>query len=157
MSEKLKMPALPLTGSCQCGAVRYTISEAPVGFYICHCTECQKQSSSAFGQSLRIKTGSLEVTGELAERIRDMPDGRNVRGQFCPACGTRMFHRRTAYEELMNVKAGTLDDTSWLRPAGHIWTRSKQAWVEIPEDALSYEGQPERFDALNARWAEMIG
>lgn len=157
MVEKLNMPPLPLAGGCQCGAVRYTISEVPVGLYICHCTECQKQSSSAFGQSLRIKTESLQVTGEVAERIREMSDGRNVRGQFCGTCGTRLFHRRAAYAELMNVKAGTLDDTSWLRPAGHIWTRSKQAWVEIPAEVMSYEKQPESFDALNARWAEMVG
>lgn len=157
MVEKLEMPPLPLSGGCQCGAVRYFIHTTPVVLYICHCTECQKQASSAFGQSLRIQTDSLTATGDMAERIREMPGGRNVRGQFCPNCGTRLFHRRTAYAELMNVKAGTLDDTSWLRPAGHIWTRSKQAWVQIGDGELSYETQPDNYDAMIARWGEMLG
>jgi Glutathione-dependent formaldehyde-activating enzyme len=77
-------------------------------------------------------------------------------GDFCPDCGVRLIHRRDAYGTEASLKAGSLDDTSWLVPAGHIWTRSKQKWVTIPRDSLAYEAQPEDFGPLKERWREMI-
>jgi hypothetical protein len=41
------------------------------------------------------------------------------------------------------VKPGTLDDTSWLHPIGHIWTRSAQPWVPIPQDSVIFESHPD--------------
>jgi hypothetical protein len=54
---------------------------------------------------------------------------------FCPSCGTRIYHRIDAG---ISVKAGTLDDTSSLRPAAHYWTRRKQPWVTIPDGVCSF-------------------
>ncbi|MCB9994506.1 MAG: GFA family protein [Hyphomicrobiaceae bacterium] len=143
---------LPQTGGCQCGAVRYELSGMPLTFYLCHCTECQKQSSSAFGESLRVRSADLRIDGQMAERLRTSPEGKSVLGRFCLKCGTRLFHSRPGYGETLNIKAGTLDDTSWLKPAGHIWTDSKQSWFEIGPGELSYPRQPENDHALIARW-----
>ena len=41
-----------------------------------------------------------------------------------------------------NVKAGALDDTSWLRPTVHLWTRSNQPWITLPEGDRTFETQP---------------
>ena len=156
MNETIALPAFPITGGCQCGAVRYRLDAPPVVFYICHCTECQKQSSSGFGESFRVRRSDLTIEGELAPFERESASG-GVVGEFCPRCGTRLFHHRGKYAEMLNIKAGTLDDTSWLRPAGHIWTRSKQPWVKIGADELAYERQPEDKDAaLIARWNAMV-
>ena len=157
MTERLDMPDLPLTGGCQCGTIRYRLTGAPVVFYICHCTECQKQSSSGFGESLRVRTADLEIEGSVSTFIRDAASDKSVSCDFCPQCGSRLFHRREGHEALLNIKAGTLDNATWLKPAGHIWTKSKQSWVEIPHGDLEYEGQPENYDALSARWRIMLG
>ena len=42
------MVKLPLVGGCQCGALRYEVSAAPVMVYNCHCTNCQKIGGGAF-------------------------------------------------------------------------------------------------------------
>lgn len=138
-------------GGCQCGAVRYTLRAMPHVVYCCHCTQCQKQSSSAFGISVRVNEADLTVSGDVAQFEQSI-SGKPVIRQFCPACGTRLFHRRKDYAAMLNIKGGTFDDTRWLKPAGHIWTGSKLAWVILPEDALTYEGQPENYDALAARY-----
>ncbi len=152
----LETPALPLEGGCQCGAVRYTISGPPVVFYLCHCTECQKQSSSAFGESLRVNLADFTISGPTRTWRRPIGDGtRHQACTFCDTCGTRLTHQRPGYGDRLNVKAGTLDDTRWLVPAGHIWTRSKQAHVAIGPDELTYPQQPEADATLEARWRAM--
>ncbi len=153
--RKTILPALPLAGGCQCGAVRYRVTGRPVVFYLCHCSECQRHTSSAFGESLRIRREDFAVEGALAVTRRTAESGAVREGWFCPACGVRIWHGSTGSAEV-NVKAGTLDDTSWLVPAGHIWTRSKQPFVAIAADELTYTGQPDDgYAALKQRWAEM--
>jgi hypothetical protein len=66
---------------------------------------------------------------------------------FCADCGTRLYHvpDGASYPN-RNVKPGTLDDTSWLKPTIHFWTRSAQKWVRIPEGETQYETQPETVE-----------
>lgn len=150
-------PPLPLTGGCQCGRIRYRLNARPLVFYLCHCRECQRQTSSAFGESLRFAREALEVDGDLEVFRRTSDAGHAREGWYCPDCGVRIWHGSQGSGEL-NIKAGTLDDTSWLTPAGHIWTRSKQPFVAIGADELAYEGQPDdNYQALRDRWAVMLG
>ena len=144
---------LPLAGGCQCGACRYAISAPPLTLYACHCTECQRQSGSAFGMSMPVPRAGFAITrGTPATWRRVAASGRAVDCAACPTCGTRLAHFPTRNDAVVNVKAGTLDDTTWLRPVGHLWTRSAQSWVTIPIDVLAYAGQPSDFDALYAAW-----
>jgi hypothetical protein len=141
------------TGGCQCGKIRYEIQGEPLTLYLCHCKECQKQSSSAFGMSLTVPRDAVVlVQGEPKAWTRGADSGREVTCLFCDRCGTRLFHKRTYSKETINVKAGTLDDTSWLRPVGNIWTRSAQPWVSISDQMLNYEGQPEDVQPLWEKW-----
>ncbi len=154
---RIDLPEFPLTGGCQCGKVRYHLTAAPVVFYQCHCTECQTQSASAFGQSMRVRARHLLVAGEVRTFSRSTARDTELACDFCPECGVRLFHRRPQYADRLNIKAGTLDDTSWLVPAGHIWTGSKQPGIILGENALIYAGQPDDgYAALEQRWQEMI-
>ncbi|MEM5474567.1 GFA family protein [Hoeflea sp. AS60] len=153
--QKTSVPSLPLTGGCQCGRVRYRLLAQPLVFYLCHCTECQRHTSSAFGESLRFMREALDVDPGLSCVTRMSESGKKRQGWFCPDCGVRIWHSTSGSAEI-NIKAGTLDDTSWLVPAGHIWCSSKQPFMKISEDELSYEGQPtDSYEALKLRWRDM--
>ncbi|RFC62137.1 GFA family protein [Fulvimarina endophytica] len=153
----VSLPELPLTGGCACGKVRYAISGVPQALYFCHCTECQRQSSSAYGMSLRVDPAHVEVTGAMRTVSRTSETGGTRYGDFCPSCGVRIQHRSENDPGRLNIKAGTLDDTSWLVPAGHIWVSSRQPHVTISENELSYPRQPEdKAAAIKARWREML-
>lgn len=155
--EYVTLPPFPLTGGCQCGAVRFRLKAAPVVFYLCHCTDCQKQSSSAFGESVKVRSADVEIEGEVA-LFHATADSCAIKWcEFCPKCGSRLFHGRKPGAETFNMKGGTFDDVSWLTPAGHIWTRSKQPFVAIADDALSYATVPQSYEPLMARWRAMIG
>ena len=82
--------------------------------------------------------------------------------QFCPQCGSRLFHQRAQYKAdpagaMMNVKGGTLDCIAELEPAGHIWLASRQKGTVIAPGLLEYDGQPENYDALMQAWSAKHG
>jgi hypothetical protein len=134
---------LPQEGGCQCGAVRYRIVGAPMFLGVCHCTECQKQSGSAFGMSLVVRKDDwVLLRGTLKAFTRTSDSGRPVICAFCPECGTRIHHEPAYIQGVFNVKPGTLDDTSWLQPIAHAWTASKQPWLALPEGTPTFERQP---------------
>lgn len=142
MSDR-KSIILPIKGGCQCGQVRYEITGSPQTFYCCHCTECQAQAASAFGMSLRVDGGQVKLSGAMSSYIRDEGKPTQVQCLFCPECGSRILHRRDAGSADYSIKAGSLDDKRAMEPVGHIWTRSKQPWVILPEDMPQYDTQPD--------------
>jgi len=151
----IRFPSFPLTGGCQCGAVRFELRAAPVVFYLCHCTTCQQQSSSAFGQSVKVRAADVTIHGELAVFEAPSASGRPKVCEFCPKCGSRIAHGRRPGAEAFNLKGGSFDDHSWLVPAGHIWTSSKQPFVAIADNELQYAHQPPDYEALSAKWRAM--
>src|SRR5215212_1924710 len=82
-------PKSSLTGGCQCGQVRYEMTGAPLKTYVCHCRECQKQSASAFGISVIVKSAEVRLlTGSLQRWSRPTDTGRRLACFFCVQCGS---------------------------------------------------------------------
>jgi len=90
--------------------------------------------------SLRVPSDGVELYGDHGAYVRDCGLATEAEGIFCSACGSRVIHRGRGKDSGSSVKAGSLDDRSWLKPVGHIWTGSAQKWVKM--DGLLYEGQP---------------
>ncbi len=79
--------------------------------------------------SLVVARDAVQLTrGEVQTFVTKTQDGREKLGAFCATCGVRIYN---ATERLMSVKAGTLDDRSWLRPDGHYWVSRQQNWLEF--------------------------
>ena len=141
----------PYLGGCQCGAVRYRITSEPIVVFACHCTICQTQSGSAFAMAARFPRESFALTkGALRSFGRLAESGQRFTNSFCPECGTRIHHQADRSPGHISLKPGTLDDTSWLRPSHHVFTRSAQKWVVIPSDAQAFETMPAGRDWLSA-------
>lgn len=133
--------------------MRYRLIDAPLTFYACHCTECQRQSGSAFGLSLLVREPAIEATGDLSLWSRPTDSGATMDCYFCPQCGTRLWHkvrreRNDARGAILSVKGGSLDIARRLAPVGHIWTGSRMAGSQIPADALTFDRAPPGFDPL---------
>jgi hypothetical protein len=140
-------------GQCQCGEVKYRVIGTPVTLFACHCTDCQRQSSSAFGMALWVRNAKIKfLVGRVKDWIRTLPSGRDMTCSFCPTCGVRLFHKLNGQTELMSIKPGTLNDTRLLQPVGHIWMKSKQNWVQISPSSLQYSGNPENSEELISVW-----
>lgn len=149
-------PGYPCHGGCVCGAVRYRLLEEPLELHVCHCTDCQRLTGTAFVLTMAIQRPSLEVErGETQVLSFETPEGIARRDHRCPGCGSRLWSEPPKLPEILSLRPGTLDDTSWLRPIAHIWTASAQPWVPVPEpseDLLVYERQPEDDMELVRAW-----
>jgi hypothetical protein len=130
---------LPQEGSCRCGRVRLRITKAPMLTMACHCTGCQKMSSSAFSLSAAIPTDGFEVIG--GEPVIGGLHGAS-RHYFCGYCMTWMFTRPEGVDFFVNIRVTMLDDPSWFTPYMETWTSEKLPWATTPA--------PHSFAALPA-------
>jgi hypothetical protein len=136
----------PLSGSCQCGAVTYTVNAEPLFTYACHCSNCQKRTGSAFSLGLIVTTAALDLNGALTAWSRVSEQGNTNTRYSCAACGNIIYGIGDNNPELAKLQAGTLEDTSAVEPEVHLWTVKKQPWVTLPARVRQFETQPE--DAL---------
>ena len=133
----------PMNGSCQCGAVTYSVSAEPLFTYACHCHSCQKRTGSAFSMGLVIVADTLQVKGELTPWSRTSDEGNTNTRYSCASCGNIIYGTGESNPELAKLQAGTLDDTSAVEPEVHMWTLNKQPWLTLPTNARQFETQPD--------------
>ncbi len=130
---------MALTGGCLCGQVRYSADAAPAFQVACHCTNCQKQSGAAFSVNLGVPKSAFRHTGTLKTYVDRGDSGNQVLRRFCPECGSPILSEIGLDPGFVILKAGTLDDTSIVRPQRHIFCASRQAWVEPPDGVPAYD------------------
>jgi len=143
VSDAPSSSVLLAEGGCQCGAIRYRLNGEPVFLTVCHCSECKRQSGSAFGMSLRMRWSDVAVTGETKRWTRQADSGAVVVCAFCPICGTRVWHEPSEAPGFVHIKPGTLDDFSALAPKYESWTLRKSPWLHFDGIEASFEKMPE--------------
>jgi hypothetical protein len=111
---------------------------------VCHCRNCQKQAGSAFSIIVAVPADGLLVQGETKTYVDHGDSGNTVLRIFCPQCGSPLISdvESPAFAGLRFIKAGTLDDPSWLAPGIHVWCGSKQPWVTIDRATPQFAANP---------------
>lgn len=133
----------PFEGGCRCGRIRYRSSAEPLFFGHCHCRDCQYASGTGFSSVLAVPTDAFEVTqGTYKAFDVEAESGAVVSRKFCPHCGTPLFSELKASPGIWIIKAGSLDDPSWLKPAMHIWCESSQPWAPTADDLPHFGKNP---------------
>jgi hypothetical protein len=126
-----------LDGSCLCGQVTYGCAADALATAVCHCTECQKQTGTAFSVIVAVPRDAFHVEGESLASFTTVgtDTGKEVARQFCRECGSPIVSFSDGLPELALIKAGTLEDTSWLEPTMDVWCDSAQPWVPLESHA----------------------
>lgn len=138
-------------GGCACGAVRYRLESDPLIVHCCHCLDCQRQTGSAFVLNALIEGDRVTLLSGAPEPVAVPTDsGRPHDIYRCPRCQTAVWSDYGRRPWLRFVRVGTLDDPSALSPGVHIYTRSKQPWIEPPEDVPQFEA----YYDLKAVWSD---
>jgi hypothetical protein len=133
----------PFTGGCLCGAVRYEFTADPVNIAHCFCTDCQKSSGTQMSTNLLVPTESVKVTkGKLAQYAKAGDSGKTVTRFFCSACGSTLWSEGEAVPGLRIIKAGSLDDSSWVKPGAGIFMDSAPPWAALPQGVATFARMP---------------
>jgi hypothetical protein len=135
------MTDYPRHGACFCGAVRYRLETPPLFVHCCHCSDCQKQTGSAFAINALIETDRITILpGAIDLEVIEMKTDSGAPHDIyrCPRCKTALWSDYSRRRVTRFVRVATLDTPSALPPDVHIYTRSKLKWVVLPEGARAF-------------------
>ncbi len=126
-----------ISGHCTCGTVHYRADVAPLITHCCHCSWCQRETGSAFVVNALVERDQLVVEG-LVE-IVDTPScsGRGQKITRCPTCRVALWSSYSS-PAFAFVRVGTMDEPSRFPPDVHIFTSTRQPWVQLPDGVLAF-------------------
>jgi hypothetical protein len=108
----------------------------------CHCVDCQRATGSGKATIVFVPSASLEVFGEYRIYTVVGSDGSHVSRGFCPTCGSPIISYVAEQPDVRFIKAGSLDDASWVRTEASYWQVSAQPWDPVNVDIPSFEKNP---------------
>lgn len=118
-----------VNGSCHCGKITYEAEVDPNAVSICHCTDCQTLSGTAFRTVVSAKREDLKVTGEPRIYIKTAESGNKRAQAFCPDCGTPLWATTPTDQQTFGLRVGAIRQRDQLVPKRQAWARSAQGWL----------------------------
>jgi len=128
-------------GSCHCGAITFTAEVDAARVVVCHCTDCQVLTGSAFRVFVPAPIDSFALKGEPTRYLKVAASGAKREQAFCPRCGTPVFSIAPEGATQVMLRVGTLSQRTALRPSLQIWKRSSLPWVEALASVESCQAQ----------------
>jgi len=129
------MPEFPLTGGCNCGAVRYEVTAPLKLASYCHCKRCQRRTGTGASVSAHPAEGTFRiVAGDDKLRVWKPESGGEK--WFCGECGSAMFGHNTSHADPIGIRMGAFDDDPGIRPSVRQFVAYAPVWDEIPDDGL---------------------
>lgn len=124
---------MKIDGGCHCGNVKFEAEADPEKVAICHCTDCQTLSGTAFRTVVMVPDEDFTLlSGELKTYVKTTADSGNPRAQvFCPECGTQIYANSVGDgPKVLGLRVGTIRQRDDLPPKRQVWTRSAQHWLD---------------------------
>ncbi len=130
-------------GGCLCGALRYRFdTEAVIAVANCHCTDCQSATGSGMATIIILPTDALHFEGEPRLYTVVGSAGSHVSRGFCDNCGSPVISFVEEDPSSRFIKAGSLDDASWVRVTTSFWVDSAQPWAAADTATKCFAGNP---------------
>ncbi|HEX6319535.1 MAG TPA: GFA family protein [Burkholderiales bacterium] len=125
---------MKIDGACHCGNIRYEAEVDPQAVAICHCTDCQTLSGSAFRTVVPAKKENFRLLKGAPKTYVKTAESGNPRVQaFCPECGTPIYSAAPGDAPAFSLRVGTIRQRAELRPQKQLWSRSALEWLkELP-------------------------
>jgi hypothetical protein len=121
---------MKVTGRCHCGQISFAAEVDASRVRVCHCSDCQTLSGSAFRSNVPVVAGTFALkSGTPKTYVKTGESGRPVTHAFCADCGAPIFSRTSAEPQGYSLRVGTLDRRAELQPARQIWCRSALPWA----------------------------
>jgi hypothetical protein len=135
---------MKIDGACHCGAITIEGEADPNAVSICHCTDCQTSTGTAFRISVPVAGGTLKMTGQPTTYLKTTADSGKPRLQaFCGRCGTPLYSTTPGegVQPIYVVRVGMLRQREQLTPKKQTWWRSARPWVTTLDAVPKFEKQ----------------
>lgn len=130
---------MKVEGGCHCGRIAYEAEVDPNAVGICHCTDCQTLTGSAYRVSVPAPAASFRLLrGQPKVYIKTADSGSKRAHAFCADCGSPIYAAAPQDTPTYSLRVGALRQRAELPPKRRIWCRSALPW------SLDLQGLPER-------------
>ena len=135
---------MKVDGQCHCGAIHYEAEVQPGTITVCHCTDCQIQSGSAFRANIPAPASTFRlVKGTPRTYIKTAASGSKRVLAFCEVCGSTLYACAAENPQAYSLRIGTLKQRHELgTPQRQIWARGRFSWMTLPAELEAFDGQP---------------
>jgi hypothetical protein len=132
-----------IDGGCHCGYITFEAEVDPAAVRICHCTDCQTLSGSAYRVTAPARAETLRLlSGEPTIYVKTADSGNKRAHAFCPRCGTPIYAAAVTNPQSYGIRVGTIRQRALLRPRIQIWCRSALDWAMNVEALPKIATQP---------------
>ena len=126
------------SGSCLCGSVSLEYKSEPNFFLLCHCTDCQKATGSPVASIIGVPENDFIINGETNSYKCEA----GVTRSFCINCGSGVLSYAKELSRIMFIKAGTLDNSDWIKIESNFFTKSASHWSKPDNTIESFKENP---------------
>jgi hypothetical protein len=128
-------------GGCLCGAIRYETRGRPQRVTVCHCTFCQRRTGGALSIHAWFNEEDVTLSGDDPGTYEHRSDESSnyLRLHFCKRCATTVMLALEKRPGFRLITGGTLDNPKSITVDCHVWRRSAQPWICLPDNVTSYE------------------
>ena len=133
-----------IDGGCHCGRICYEAEVDPSTVLICHCTDCQTLSGSAFRTVVPTTEGTFKLlSGTPKVYVKTGESGNKREQTFCPDCGTPIYSGPVGGgPKVVSLRVGTIHQRDQMVPTDQYWFRSAQAWLSALQSVKRRDTQP---------------
>ncbi len=122
---------MQIHGRCHCGELTYEAQVNPARVSICHCTDCQTLTGTAYRVSVPAMAADFRLLSGAPRIYVKTAESGNARAQaFCGTCGTPIYASDVQHPAVYNLRIGAIAERAQLKPRRQIWCRSALDWVQ---------------------------
>jgi hypothetical protein len=132
---------MKIYGGCYCKNITYSAEIDPEDVGICHCTDCQTLTGTAFRISVRATKEAFRMEGQAKIYVKTAASGAKRAQAFCPDCGTPIYSAAVNDPQVFNIRVGTARQRAELRPKTQGWCRSARDWVNDLQSVKQFAKQ----------------
>jgi hypothetical protein len=116
-------------GECHCGSIAYEAEVDPAHVTICHCSDCQRLTGTAYRVSVPTRISDFTLLrGSPATYVKTAESGAKRAQAFCPQCGSPLYSHAMSDPVTYGLRVGCLDERHALPPRQRIWCGSALGW-----------------------------
>jgi hypothetical protein len=99
---------MKIDGGCHCGGIRYEAEIDPSKVMICHCTDCQTLSGTAFRTVVPVLRNDFRlVKGSPKIYMKTGESGNKRQRAFCAECGTPIYSAAEKDTPVYSLRVGS--------------------------------------------------